>query len=57
MGQEKRRKEAVEDYMGGGMSLREVGVKWGIRISTLHHWVKRYEAGAKEGEVRELVVR
>ena len=43
--------------MGGGMSLREVGVKWGIRISTLHHWVKRYEAGAKEGEVRELVVR
>jgi transposase len=54
MGQEKVRREVVEEYMAGGVSLREVGAKWGIKTSTLHRWVKKYKAGAKEGEVKEL---
>jgi transposase len=57
MGQEKRREEAVEEYLAGGVSLRGVGAKWGIKSSTLHRWVKKYEAGAEEGEVKELAAR
>ena len=57
MGQEKVRRGAVEEYLAGGGSLREVGARWGIKSSTLHRWVQKYEAGAKEGEVKELAAR
>ena len=57
MGQEKVRRGVVEEYLAGGVSLRELGVKWGVKTSTLHRWVKKHEAGEKEGEVKELAAR
>jgi transposase-like protein len=45
MEQEKRRVEIVEEYLRGGVSLRELGRRKGVTPVTLHRWVKRYEAG------------
>lgn len=45
MGQEKSKKEVVEEYLQGGVSLRELGRKYGIRHVTLHRWVKAHESG------------
>jgi transposase-like protein len=45
MRQEKKRKEAVEEYLKGGISLRELSVKHGIAAATIHRWVKAYESG------------
>lgn len=45
MGQEKKRREVVEEYVKGGVSLRELGDKHGINHRTIHRWVKAYESG------------
>ena len=50
MGQEKNKKEVVEEYLRGGVSLREMSRRHGIRHQTLHRWVKAYQSG--EGEIR-----
>jgi transposase-like protein len=48
MGQEKKRNkrvEVVEEYLKGGISLREMGKKHGINHRTIHRWVKACESG------------
>jgi transposase-like protein len=42
----KQRKEAILwEYLKGGMSLRELGLKHGINHRTIHRWVKEKRAG------------
>lgn len=43
MEQEKSRTEVVEEYLKGGVSLRELCRKYGLKASSLHRWVKEYE--------------
>lgn len=52
MGQEKKRKEAVEEYLKGGISLREISEKHGISRTTIHRWVKGSESGSGIGARR-----
>lgn len=52
MGQEKKRREVVEEYLKGGVSLRELGEKHGINHRTIHRWVKGYESGGGTGARR-----
>ena len=33
----------VEEYLKGGISLREISRKYGLNASSLHRWVKEYE--------------
>ena len=35
----------VEEYLKGGISLRELSAKHGIGSATIHRWVKSYEGG------------
>lgn len=52
MGQKKRKIELVEEYLGGGMSLREMERKYGVSSSSLQRWVKELERGkVPKGEV------
>ena len=46
MGQEKGKEEVIKEYLAGGISLRELSAKHGMKSSTLHRWVKSYESGA-----------
>lgn len=48
MRQKKGKEEAVEEYKRGGVTLREMGEKYGINRSTLHRWVKGRESGEEE---------
>ena len=51
MGQRQRKKEVVEEYLRGGVSLRELEEKYGINFRTIHRWAKEAEA---EFELVEL---
>lgn len=46
MGQEKKRKEVVEEYLKGGISLRELSVKHGIAPATIHALIRDFEPSA-----------
>lgn len=35
----------VEEYLKGGVSLRGLCVKYGLKLATLHKWVKAHEEG------------
>jgi transposase-like protein len=58
MGQRKSKKEVVEEYLGGGISLRELGIRYGINHRTIHRWVKAHQGGEVEklsgGELVEM---
>ena len=45
MGQERKKREVVEEYLRGGVTLRELEAKSGVPRQTIHRWVKRAEAG------------
>src|SRR4051794_30085554 len=45
MGQKKSRKEVVEEYLAGGVSLRELSRKYGIDHRSIHRWVKADATG------------
>jgi transposase len=45
MGQEKSRKEVVEEYLAGGVTLREMAGRYGLKRTTLHRWIKAEESG------------
>ena len=45
----------MEEYLKGGISLRELGEKHGIGHATIHRWVKGYERGGGAG-VRRMRV-
>jgi len=54
---EKVREEAVEEYLRGGVTLREVGAKYGMSKTTLYRSVKERESGEIESraERREAI--
>lgn len=56
MGQDEKRREVVKEYEKGGVTLRELGRRYGIGKSLIHRWVKEAEAagGIEELERREL---
>lgn len=37
----------MEEYLKGGITLREIGAKHGIASATIHRWVKAYESGGE----------
>ena len=45
MGQQKAKREVVAEYLEGGVSLRELSVKYGINFRTIHRWVKAQQEG------------
>jgi transposase-like protein len=45
MGQQKAKREVVAEYLEGGVSLRELSVKYGINFRTIHRWVKAQQVG------------
>jgi len=47
MGQEKGKKEVVEEYLRGGVSLRELSRKYGLKPASLHRWVKTHQSGGE----------
>ena len=44
MGQDEKKIEVVTEYLKGGVTLRELERRSGVRSSTIHRWVKDYEA-------------
>src|SRR5438270_563328 len=52
MGQQKSKKEVVEEYLAGGISLRELSRRYGINYRTIHRWVKAYQSGEEIGSRR-----
>jgi transposase len=58
MGQRQRKKEVVEEYLRGGVSLRELEARYEINFRTIHRWVKEAEAEYEpEGLERSKQVR
>lgn len=55
MGQKEKRREVVEEYLGGGVTLRDLSRKYGVGRTTIHRWVKISEAvgGVEELERQE----
>jgi transposase-like protein len=53
MGQEQKKREVAEEYLKGGVSLRELSEKHGISRTTIHRWVKGYESGSGKGSRRK----
>lgn len=45
MRQEKEKTEVVEEYVRGGVTLRELSRKYGISHATIYRWVKAYQRG------------
>ena len=45
MGQRQRKEEVVEEYLRGGISLRELEARYKINFRTIHRWVKEAEEG------------
>ena len=45
MGQEKSRKEVVEEYMAGGVTVRELAERYGLKRTTLHRWINSHGRG------------
>lgn len=57
MGQEKSKKEIVEEYLKGGISLRELSRKYGLTRATLHRLVKAFQSGEEiEGRRPQAMV-
>lgn len=54
MGQEDKRREVVEEYGRGGVTLRELGRRYGLGRSTIHRWVKEAEAAGGIDELERL---
>lgn len=44
----------MEEYLKGGVSLRELGDKHGINHRTIHRWVKANESGDEAIERRRM---
>lgn len=41
--EEERKKEVVEEYLRGGVTLRELGKRRGISAATIHRWVREHK--------------
>ena len=42
------KRQIVEEYLGGGISQREICAKHGICISSLKNWMRQYREEVKE---------
>jgi transposase-like protein len=52
-GRKRLREEAVTEYLGGEVSYRELGIRYGISSSTLNRWVKEHRSGKVAGTEAE----
>jgi len=57
MEQAKSKKEIIEEYLGGGISLRELSRRYGINHTAIHRWVKAYERGEEVEKRRPEAIR
>ena len=57
MGQQKKKEEVVEEYLKGGVSLRELGEKYSINHRTIHRWVKGHQKGEVPGVRKSIMSR
>ncbi len=59
MGEEKSKKEVVEEYLRGGISLRQLSRKYGMAHGTVHRWIRAHERGEEleegQSKVKALV--
>lgn len=56
MDKKMEKKRIVEEYLNGGVSLREMGRRYGIDHVSLHRWVNEYRGErslAEEGYTKE----
>lgn len=53
MRQEWKKKEAVEEYLRGGVSLRELEERYGVPRQTIHRMVKQAQSGLTAEQLRE----
>lgn len=54
MRQRQKKGKVVEEYLRGGVSLRELGEEYGINFRTIHRWVKEAERELEPGEKERL---
>ena len=57
MGQERKHREAVEAYLRGGVTLRELEVRYKVPHSTIHRWVKEFESGLTAEQLKASMTR
>jgi transposase-like protein len=52
---EKKIKSAiVAEYLRGGISYRDLQIKYGFGIGTLHRWVQDYMEGIEEDSIKQV---
>jgi transposase len=54
MGHKRTKREVVEEYLKGGVSLRELEAKFGVPRQTIHRWAKGSEAGLGDDKQESL---
>ncbi len=54
MGQKHRKREVVDEYLRGGVTLRELEVSYGIARQTIHRWVQESVSDLTPEETRGL---
>ncbi len=47
----------MEAYLRGGVTLRELEVRYKVPHSTIHRWVKEFESGLTAEQLRESMER
>lgn len=57
MGQRNKQKSAVEAYLRGGVTLRELEARYKVPHSTIHRWVKEFESGLTAEQLRASMER
>lgn len=54
MGHKRKKREVVDEYLRGGVSLRELEAKFGVPRQTIHRWAKGAEADLGTEEQKSL---
>lgn len=54
MGQDEKRREVVKEYKRGGISLRELGRRYGISSSKVHRWIQEADTAGGIEELERL---
>jgi transposase len=57
MGQERKQRDAVEAYLRGGVTLRELEARYKVPHSTIHRWVKEFESGLTTEQLKASMER
>lgn len=52
MGQERKQRAAVDAYLRGGVTLRDLAARYKVPHSTIHRWVKEFESGLTTDQLK-----